>query len=118
MRFTPACDFCLRTACGGVFARVARFKNNMKKASIIYEEKRILTAKYCHPKSDDYLEYISITRIKDSGKNPVEMRLKFDGIPPFASPMPPEEHIIKAPAILDLCSKLVKWFKKYGYDLK
>lgn len=29
--------------------------------------------------------------------------------------MPPEEHTIKAPAILDLYSKLTKWFKKYGY---
>jgi len=45
----------------------------MKKASIIYEETRILTAKYYHPKSDDYLEYISKIRIKGSGKNPVEM---------------------------------------------
>ncbi len=36
-----------------------RFQNNMKKESIIYEETRILTAKYYHPKSDDYLDYIS-----------------------------------------------------------
>ena len=89
----------------------------MKKASIIYEETRILTAKYYHPKSDDYLDYISKIQIKDSGKNPVEMVLKFDGIPPFAAPMPPEVHIIKAPAILDLCVKVIKWFKKYGYEL-
>ena len=90
----------------------------MKKANIIYEEKRILTAKYCHPKSDDYLDYISIIKIKDSGKNPVEMALEFDGIPPFAAPMPPERHTIKAPAILDLYSKVGRWFKKYGYELK
>lgn len=90
----------------------------MKKTSIIYEETRILTAKYYHPKSDDYLDYISKIRIKNSGKNPVEMILKFDGIPPFAAPMPPEEHTIKAPAILDLCAKVIKWFKKYLYELK
>ena len=90
----------------------------MKKASTIYEETRILTAKYYHPKSEDYLDYRSIIRIKDSGKNPVEMNLKFDGIPPFAAPMPPKEHTIKAPAILDLCVKVIKWFKKYGYELK
>ncbi len=89
----------------------------MKKASIIYEEERILTAKYCHPKSDDFLDYLSIIRIKNSGKNPVEVILKFVGILPFIAPMPPEEHTIKAPAILDLYSKLVKWFKKYGYDV-
>ena len=89
----------------------------MKKVSIIYEEKRILTAKYYHPKSDDYLEYISIIKIKNSGKNPVEMLLKFDGILPFAEPTPPKEHTIKAPAVLDLYTKVASWFKKYGYEL-
>ena len=90
----------------------------MKKASVIYEEKRILTAKFYHPQSDDYLEYISIIKIKASGKNPVQMILKFDGIPPYAAPMPPEEHTINAPAILDLYSNVARWFKKYGYELK
>jgi len=90
----------------------------MKKTSIIYEEKGILTAKYYHPKSDDYLDYISILKIKDSGKNPVEILLKFDGILPFAAPMPPKEHTVKAPSILDLCKKVARWFKKYGYELK
>lgn len=90
----------------------------MKKASVIYEEERILTVKYYHPKSDDYLNYKSIIRIKDSGKTPIEIILKFDGIPPFAAPMPPEEHTIKAPSILDLYSKVTRWFKKYGYLLK
>jgi hypothetical protein len=62
----------------------------MKKASMIYEETRVLTAKYYHLKSDDCLSYISTIRIKDSGKNQVEMILKFDGTPPFAAPMPPK----------------------------
>jgi len=39
----------------------------MKKALIIYEEERILTADFNHPKSGDYLHYRSIIRIKDSG---------------------------------------------------
>ena len=89
----------------------------MKKANVIYEEKRILTAKFHHPKSDDFLDYISIIKIKDSGKNPIEMVLKFDGILPFVGTMPPKEHTIKAPSILDLYSKIVRWFKKYGYIL-
>jgi hypothetical protein len=89
----------------------------MKKATVIYEEERILTAKYYHPKSDDYLDYISKIRIKAAGKNPVEMILKFDGILPFTAPMPPAEHTIKASAILDLYSKVTRWFKKYGYEL-
>jgi hypothetical protein len=98
--------------------RNVRLQNNMKKSSIIYQETRILTAKYYHPKSDDYLDYISEIRIKNSGKNPVEMDLKFDCILPFVAPMPPKEHTIKAPAMLDLYSKVSRWFKKYGYEIK
>ncbi len=93
----------------------------MKKSpipTIIYEENWILTIKYYHPKSDDYLDYKTIIRIKDSGKNPVEISLKFTGTRPYAAPMPPEEHVINAASIIDLYSKLTKWFKKYGYDIR
>lgn len=94
------------------------FYNFMKKTSVIYEEKQILTAKYYHPKSDDFLEYKSTIRIKESGKTPIEMNLEFDGIYPFAAPMPNEKHTIKASSILDLYSKVTRWFKKYGYVLQ
>ena len=93
------------------------FKITMRKALVIYEEQKILTAKFHHPKSDDYLDYISIIRIKEFGKNPIEMVLKFKGILPFVGTMPPKEHTIKASSILDLYSKLARWFKKYGYLL-
>jgi len=89
----------------------------MKRAKVIYEEKSILTAKYHHPKSDDYLDYISIIKIKDSGKNPIEMVVKFDGIIPFVGIMPPKEHTFRAPSILKLHLKIVRWLKKYGYIL-
>jgi hypothetical protein len=89
----------------------------MKRAKIIYEEKSVLTAKYYHPKSDDYLNYISIIRIKDSGKNPIEMAVKFEGILPFVGTMPPKEHTFKAPSILEMHMKIVRWLKKYGYIL-
>ena len=86
--------------------------------SVIYEETRVVTVKFYHPKSDDNLNYTAMIRIVDSGKNPVEISLKFTGIRPYAAPMPPEEHLIKAAAIIDLYSKLTKWFKKYGYDIR
>lgn len=89
----------------------------MKRAKVIYEEKSILTAKYHHAKSDDYLDYISIIKIKDSGKNPIEMVVKFDGILPFVGIMPPKEHTFRAPSILELHLKIVRWLKKYGYIL-
>jgi len=87
-------------------------------ASVIYQEKMVLTAKYYHPKSEDYLDYFSIITIKDKGKNPVQIVLEFDGIFPFAAPMPPEKHAISAPSILELYVKLARWFKKYGYEIK
>ena len=89
----------------------------MKRAKVIYEEKSILTAKYHHPKSYDFLEYISIIKIKDSGQNPIEMVVKFDGILPFVGTMPPKEHTFRAPSILELHLKIVRWLKKYGYVL-
>ena len=87
----------------------------MKRAKVIYEERGILTAKYHHLKSDDFLEYISIIKIKDSGKNPIEMVVKFDGIIPFIEIMPPKEHTFRAPSILELHLKVVPWLDKYGY---
>lgn len=78
----------------------------------------ILTAKYYHPQSDDYLDYESTITIKNSGKNPVRINLEFDGIYPFIAPMPPEKHVIQAPTILELYVKLARWFKKYGYEIK
>ena len=84
----------------------------------IYQEKSILTSKYNHPKSDDYLDYQTTVLIKKSGKNPVQMVLEFDGIPPFVAPMPPKRHEIKAPSVLELFVKLARWFKKYGYEIK
>jgi len=90
----------------------------MKKSTIIYEEKTVLTAKFYHPKSDDYLNYDSTIIIKDAVKTPIEMILKFRGIYPYAAPMPPEDHTIKATSILDLCVKMKRWFKKYGYIIQ
>ncbi len=90
----------------------------MKKSSIIYEENVNLVAKYYHPQSDDYLDYNATIQIKSFGKNPIQMFLKFDGIPPYAAPMPPHEHKIIAPSILELFIKVKKWFEKFDYELK
>lgn len=90
----------------------------MVKAKILYEENSFLTAKYYHPKSDDYLDYKTKIIIKDSGKTPIQMKLKFDGIPPGFAAMPPEHHTIKAVNILELGLKTTRWLKKYGYEQK
>ena len=89
----------------------------MPRPKIIYEESSELIAKFAHPKAKEYLNYDARIWIRDSGKAPVEMKLKFDGIVPFVAPMPPEEHIVKASSIVELYSKVGKWFRKHGYEL-
>ena len=90
----------------------------MPKINTIYREESFIYAKYSHPQTEDYLEYKSTIQIKDTGKQPVIMKLKFDGIHPSFAPMPPEEHTIKAPNIIELFLKLDRWFHKYGYVIK
>ncbi len=89
----------------------------MEKAKIIYEDRPTVYAKFDHPQSDDYIEYSSILQIKDSGKQPISIQLKFTGILPF-SLMPPEEHIIKASDVIELYVKLGRWLGKFGYKIR
>jgi len=89
----------------------------MKRARVVSKEESILTAKYYHPKSDGYLEYVSNIKIKDSGENPIEMAVKFEGILPFVGIMPPKEHTFRVLSILELHREIIRWLKKYGYIL-
>lgn len=89
----------------------------MATTKILYEEDSLLVAKFHHPKSHDYLNYKTKIFIKDSGKYPIQMNLKFSGIPPEISLMPPEDYVNKASTIPDLSLKIQKWLKKYGYEL-
>lgn len=89
----------------------------MSKTSIVYEESNRLIAKYHHPKSDDSLIYRYAIKISDSGKNPIEIKMIFDDMPPTYAPMPPKEHTLKVTNLIELQVKLVKWFRKYGYIL-
>ena len=90
----------------------------MAKVKIIYEDRPTVYAKFNHPQSDDYIEYSSIIQIKDSGKQPISIQLKFTGIPSSFAPMPPDEHIIKAPNIIELYVKLERWLEKFGYKIR
>ena len=89
----------------------------MAKSNTIYKDRPTVYAKYHHSQSGDVLEYKSTIQIRDSGKQPVTMKLKFDGIHPSFAPMPPEEHTFKAKDIIDLYLKLKRWLGKYGYEL-
>ena len=90
----------------------------MAKSKILYQEQNSFYAKFHHPQSEDWLEYISVIQVKDLGKQPVVMKLKFSGMHPSFAPMPPEEHTIRAGNLIDLYLKLKRWFGKYGYEIK
>ncbi|MCK5851331.1 MAG: hypothetical protein KAH23_10485 [Kiritimatiellae bacterium] len=85
----------------------------MARVKIIYKSKDEVVACFKHAK--EYVHYASTITIRDGGKNPVSMKLKFDDIPPFLAPMPPEEHTLSAPTLVELFLKLERWLKKYGY---
>ena len=87
-------------------------------SKIIYKDAPDILARYYLPKSGEFLEYKSKIIIKDSGKMPITLELKFDGTYPSFAPMPPEEHLIRAKDIIDLFLKLKRWFGKYGYEIK
>ncbi len=89
----------------------------MGKSKIIYQEKSHIYAKYYHPQSDEFLEYDTTLKIKDSCKQPIVIRMKYATFPTSFTPMPPEEHIIRAKDIAELVLKLNRWFAKYGYKM-
>ena len=80
----------------------------MAKSNVVYTDRPEIYAKYYHPQSDDFLEYKSTVQIRDSGKQPITMKLEFSGIHPSFPPIPPEEHTIKAKGIIDLYLKLLR----------
>ena len=78
----------------------------MGRSKIIYQEKSRIYAKYYYPKSDEFLEYDTTLQIKDSGKQPVVIKMKYATFPTSFAPMPPVEHIIRAKDFVELVLKL------------
>ena len=87
----------------------------MPGAKTVYTSDDVIVAKFAHPRAREYVHYTSTIAIKDSGKNPVTIKLKFDGFPPDMAPMPPEEHTIAAPTVVELFRKIERWLRKHGY---
>lgn len=63
----------------------------MSSSRVIYQEKGELIARFIYPKCKEFLYYDFTLSIMDSGKKPVELVLKFNGIYPDMAPMPPKE---------------------------
>lgn|GEM_PF-619958 len=69
------------------------------------------------PRANDWIHYTSILKIKDGGKTPVSLEMKFVPPHPFAFNMP-EKHFIKAKSITGAYAKVVKFFKSFGIEFK
>ena len=67
--------------------------------------------------SHEWIEYEAILRVKDSGKQPVSLELKFVPPHPFVVNMP-KHKTLKAESIAQVFSKLVLLFDKLGVDFK
>ena len=69
------------------------------------------------PKAWDWIHYSSILTVKDGGKKPVSLEMKFVPPHPFICNMP-ETHSIKAESITDAYAKVVKYFSKFGVEFR
>lgn len=69
------------------------------------------------PRVNDWVEYECILTVKDGGKTPVSLNMKFVPPHPFAVNMP-LEHALKAESISALYGKVVKFLGKYGVEFR
>lgn len=69
------------------------------------------------PKANDWVEYSCILKVKDGGKLPVSLEMKFIPPHPFAFNMPLEK-TIKAESISDAYWKVIKFLSKNGIEFK
>jgi hypothetical protein len=67
-------------------------------------------------RSKELIEYSATITIKDSGKKPVSINMKFRPPHPYLFNMP-LEHKIEAESLSQAYAKVVKFFKKYGFEL-
>ena len=77
---------------------------------IIYESEETIIGHL--PKSDEWVQYIGLLKIRDGGKTPVTLDMTFDPPHPFALNMP-ETYLIKAANITNAYAKVVKFFERY-----
>jgi hypothetical protein len=87
----------------------------MPKHNIIFESKEDIYGVV--PKAYDWVHYESILMVKDGGKHPVSLEMTFVPPHPFAFNMP-ENHLIKGISITDAYVKVVRFFKKFGIELR
>ena len=87
----------------------------MAKYRVIYESNEEIYG--IIPKSYDWVHYSSILMVKNGGKKPVSLEMKFIPPHPFLFNMP-DKHSIKAESITDAYAKVVKFFGKFGIEFR
>ncbi len=68
------------------------------------------------PRSKESIEYSATITIKDSGKKPVSINMKFRPPHPYLFNMP-LEHKVEAENLTQAYAKVAKFLKKFGFDL-
>ena len=89
--------------------------SKMAKKKIIFESVESVYGR--HLRSKEWVEYKTVIKIRDSGKQPISIDLEFVGIQPFAFEMPPHKSI-RAESITRAFVKLAKFLKGYGIEMK
>ena len=87
----------------------------MAKFNIIYQSHETIQAR--EKAFGEWIEYVAVITIKDGGKNLVTIDMTFDSIPPFAGELP-KTHKIRAENLTQACSKVVRFFNRYGFVFK
>jgi len=87
----------------------------MPKYSIVFESKETILGVV--PRANDWVEYSCILKVKDGGKQPVSLDMKFIPPHPFSVNMP-LEHSIKDESISGLYYKVTKFLNKYGVEFR
>ena len=87
----------------------------MVKAKILYQTKESIYGR--HFQSKEWIEYSLSIKIKDSGKQPVQVEMIFVPPYPFAIDIP-DKHLIKAEDLSGAFTKIVRYFRSWGFELK
>jgi hypothetical protein len=87
----------------------------MPRYNVIFESKEIICGVV--PRANDWIQYECILKVKDGGKMPASLEMKFIPPHPFSVNMP-LEHSMKAESISGIYGKVVKFLTKYGVEFR
>jgi hypothetical protein len=81
--------------------------------SILYESAEQIEAVY--PRAKERIAYRGLLRVRSSGVMPVSLELSFIPPHPFSCDVP-QSHTIRGRSITEVYSKLVSFFRKFGFE--